>query len=50
MLPEERIFVLLLQNEFPQILTTISTQDPDNDCRSLSQTISRSIAEVINSR
>jgi hypothetical protein len=48
-LPEEEIFSLLLANDasLPKTLRDMSQVDPDRECRSLSQTISRSIHSVL---
>lgn len=47
-LPEEATFSILLDNNasLPKVLQDMSLVDPDVECRTLSQTISRSIHEV----
>ena len=51
MLPEDRVLMLLLQEpnyQLPQIVHTISSMDPDKDCRILASFISQTIAGVTN--
>lgn len=51
MLPEEKILSVLLEEGggLPQIMGDISEKDPDNKCRSLALSISRSIVDALES-
>lgn len=52
LLPEDRVFSLLLlkdNDSLPQTLSDISRTDPDNNCRSLATSISRSIVDALES-